>query len=251
MKKISVILLVSFFTIFSLGNQSYPNKKDDFEINLLDKDSGYVLIKDGVKILVELNKNDTIDLEFTKLNQSDTIGKYYKKVNSRNYILYLNDIINPGLAPSQFIIELDSNGNILRSERYINGFYLCCWRNKFDGFGRSNDFFYMKSCGTGSAFCSTQLYIFKEITPQDSLDPIIKSVFNGMCESNGKKWLACILESTFKTTDSSVIFKYVYKSGVSKNSKKYKKIEKFDVEYHLKNNVWIPNDSTKISQILY
>ena len=251
MKKISLITFLSFFTIILLSNKSFQKNKNDFETNLFDNDSGYVSIKNGEKLLLELNKNDTIDFEYKKLNQNDTIGKYYKKINSQNYILYLNDITNTKLSPSQFIIELDSKGKIMKSERYVNGFYLCCWNNKFDGFGKINDYFYLKNCGTGSAFCSTQLYFFKEVTPQDNLNPIIKSVFNGMCETDGKKWLACFLESTFKTTENSIIFNYEYKSGVSKNSKKYKKIEKFDVEYHLKNYVWIANDTTKISQIEY
>ncbi|WP_191735833.1 hypothetical protein [Chryseobacterium caseinilyticum] len=198
-----------------------------------------------------MNKNDTIDFEYKQLKQSDTIGKYYRKLNSPNYILYLNDITNKKLSPSQFIIEVGSKGKIIKSERYVNGFYLCCWNNKFDGFGKINDYFYIKSCGTGSAFCSTQLYFFKEVTPQENLNPIIKSVFNGMCETNGKKWLACTLESTFKTTENSIIFNYEYKSGISKNRKKYKKIEKFDVVYHLKNNVWVASDTTRISQIQY
>jgi len=251
MKKISLIIFLSFFTIIFISNQSFRKNSNISETNIFDNDSGYVSIKSGENLLLELNKNDTIDFEYKQLKQSDTIGKYYRKLNSTNYILYLNDITNKRLSPSQFIIEVDSKGKIIKSERYVNGFYLCCWNNKFDGFAKINDYFYIKSCGTGSAFCSSELYFFKEITPQDNLNPIIKSVFNGMCETNGKKWLACLLESTFQTTENSIIFNYEYKSGVSKNSRKYKKIEKFNVEYHLKNNVWIANDTTRISQIQY
>ncbi|KQS93080.1 hypothetical protein [Chryseobacterium sp. Leaf394] len=234
-----------------MSNQSFRKNNNDFETNTFDGDSGYVSIKSGENLLLELNKNDIIDFEYKQLKQSDTIGKYYRKLNSTNFILYLNDITNKKLSPSNFIIEVDSKGKIIKSERYVNGFYLCCWNNKFDGFGKINDYFFIKSCGTGSAFCSAQLYFFKDVTPQENLNPIIKSLFHGMCETNGKKWWACSLESTFKTAKDSIIFNYEYKTGISKKRKKYKKIEKFDVVYRLKNNVWVASDTTRINQIQY
>ena len=251
MRKIAQTTLLFFLTILLLSNKSNQNHRKYQKKNIFVNDSGYVSIKNGEKFLLDLNKNDTIDLSYKKLNENDTIGKFYKKNNSENYFLFLNDIVNTKKAPTQFLLEVDSVGNIIKSERYVNGFYLCCWNNKSDGFGKCKNYFYLKSCGTGSAFCATELYFFKEIIPQNNLNPIIKSVFNGMCETYNKKILGCILESKYEIMHNSIVFHYEYKRGVSENSKKFKKLEKFDVEYELKNNVWIANDTTKLKEIQY
>lgn len=218
---------------------------------IFKSDSGFVSFKDGKNYLIELNKNDTIDVSEVTIKENDTIGKFYKKENSTNYILYLNDLLNTNKAPSQFILEIDSKGEIIKSERYINGFYLCCWNNKFEGFGKINDYFYLKSCGTGSAFCAAELYIFKEVVPQDEINPIIKNVFNGLCYYEKRKTLACTLDAKIETKPNSLVFHYEYKKGISRNGKKYKEIEKFDVEYTLINKNWVANDTTKLYNIAY
>lgn len=230
---------------------SIENKVLHQDDTIFKSDSGYVSFKDGKKYLLELNKNDTIDVLEETINENDTIGKFYKKENSTNYVLYLNDLLNTKKAPSQFILEMDSKGEIIKSERYINGFYRCCWNNEFEGFGKINDYFYLKTCGSGSAFCSAQLYIFKDVFPQDELSSITKSVYNGLCYFEKNKTLACTLDSKIETKPNSLLFHYEYKKGVSKKGKKYKEIEKFDVEYKLINNNWEANDDTRLNEIVY
>ena len=71
---------------------------------------------------------------------------------------------------------------------------------------------------------TSELYFFKEVVPQEKLNPIIKSIFNGMCEPYNKKILACILESKFEIKSKSIIFHYEYKRGVKINSKKFRNL---------------------------
>lgn len=230
---------------------SIENKRIHQDNTIFKGDSGFVSFKEGKNFLIELNKNDTIDLLYETINENDTIGKFYKKENSTNYILFLHDLLNAKKHPSQFILEMDSKGKIIKSERYINGFNLCCWNNDFEGFGKINDYFYLKNCGNGSAFCSTQLYIFKDVIPQDELTPIIKSVFNGLCYIGKKNPMACLLDAKIETKPNSLLFHYEYKKGISRNGKKYKEIENFDIEYTLINKSWVANDSTKLYDIAY
>lgn len=229
---------------------SFENKKNHQDNSIFKADSGFVTFKQGKEYLLELKKNDTIDVSIESINENDTLGKFYKKENSANYILFLKDLLNE-TSPCQFILEVDAKGEIIKSERYTNGFYLCCWDSNFDGFGKINDYFYLKSCGTGSAFCATQLYVFKDVIPQDEMNPIIKSVFNGLCYIGKKKPMACVLDAKIETKPNSLLFHYEYKKGISRNGKKYKEIENFDIEYTLINKSWVANDSTKLYDIAY
>ncbi len=126
MKKNAQTTLFFFLIILFLSNQLHQRNRKYYKENIFVNDSGYVSIKNCEKILLDLNKNDTIDFSYKKLNENDTIGKFYKKENSKNYFLFLKDIVNTKTAPSQFVLEVDSIGNIIKSERYVNGFYLCC-----------------------------------------------------------------------------------------------------------------------------
>ncbi|CCG52893.1 Hypothetical protein KQS_04610 [Flavobacterium indicum GPTSA100-9 = DSM 17447] len=243
-------ILLPIVVVLVLSFVSTENKRMLQDETILKGDSGFVSFKVGKKYLLEVKKNDTIDIPIESINKNDTLGKFYKKENSSNFILFLKDILNK-TSPCQFILEVDSNGKIVKSERYVNGFYLCCWNNHLDGFGKINDYFYLKSCGTGSAFCATQLYIFKEVIPQDDLNPIIKGLFNGTCYFAKNKLKACVLDSKIETKPNSLLFHYEYKKGISRNGKRYKEIENFDVEYTLIDKKWIANDTLKLNKIQY
>ncbi len=215
-------------------------------------DSGFVSIKNGEKFLLELNNNDSIDFGYKKLDLNDTIGKYYKKENSKNYYLFLNDILNVKFGPSQFILEVDAEGNVIRSERFTNGFYLCCWNNKYDGFGKLKDYYFIRSCGTGSGFCSSNIYLFKEILPQEKLNSITQEVFSSTCVGNVKHQpLSCSVTSKIEVKPKSLVFHYKYEKGIITKSNKFKikETENFDIEYALKDKLWIALDSTKLEKI--
>lgn len=252
MKKITLTIFLLILTSFLWSNQQLKDltfrKKNE---NLFSKDSGYIQKKDALSLLLKLNMNDTIDLDYIKLKDNDTIGKYYKKENSQNYYACITDIINPKYYPSHFILEVNPKGEILKNERYTNGFYLCCWKNEFEGFTKLNDYYFLKTCGTGSGFCSSEIYVFKEIIPQEKLNPILTSMFNGMCESYKNKILSCTLTSRIESKASSLVLHYKYNKGFITKSQKFKikSTEIFDVEYIQKENNWIALDSTKLNQI--
>lgn len=251
MKKIGQLIFFFFLTIILLSNKSLQISRTNSNENIFVNDSGYVSIKNGEKFLLELNKNDSIDFSYKKLDANDTIGKYYKKENSPNYYLFLNDILNAKLGSSQFILEVDSEGNIIKSERFINGFYLCCWNNKYDGFGKLKDYFFIKCCGTGSGFCSSNIYLFKEIFPQDKLNTITQEVWSSLCAQGKKSPLSCSIDSKIEIKPKSLVFHYKYEKGIITKSNKFKikETENFDIEYVLKDKSWIALDSTKLDKI--
>ncbi len=252
MKKIGQLILFFFLTIILLSNKSWQKNMTKTNESIFVNDSGYVSIKNGEKFLLELNKNDSIDFGYKKLDVNDTIGKYYKKENSQNYYLFLNDILNVKFGPSQFILEVDAEGNVIRSERFTNGFYLCCWNNKYEGFGKLKDYYFIKNCGTGSGFCSSNIYLFKEISPQEQLNTITQKVFSSMCDGDIKhQLLSCSVTSKIEIKPKSLVFHYKYDKGrITKSNKfKIKKSENFDIEYFLKDKLWIALDSTKLEKI--
>ncbi|MGX7668759.1 hypothetical protein [Flavobacterium pedocola] len=253
MKQIAQTVLFTILTALLLSAASCRKTAKNFDKSSFRNDSGFVSLKNGKDFLIELNKNDTLGISVEKLNENDTIGKYYKKENSPNTVMYLNDVVNTKLAPSQFLLEIDPNGNIIKSERYINGNYLCCRENKFDGFGKINDYFFLKVCGTGSAYCSGSLYVFKEITPQNDLNEILQSLYSGMCVPYENQFLSCRLTSKIETRPNSLVFHYKYDKDIETESNKFKTkmTENFDVEYISKDNKWIALDSTKLNQIDY
>jgi hypothetical protein len=256
MKNVVYTILFLILTTFLWSKQVYKKQvyiNNKIDKNVFAKDSGYIVKKDGVSLLLKLNANDTIDLDFRKLNDNDTIGKFYKKENSENYYACLTDIINAKYYPSHFILELNANGEILKKERYINGFYLCCWKNEFEGFTKLNDFYIFKTCSTGSGFCSSEIYVFKEITSQENLNPILLNMSLGMCEPYKNKFLSCKLTSRIEAKPNSLVLHYKYDKGVFAKSKKFKTkmTENFDVEYVTKDNNWTALDSTKLNQITH
>lgn len=256
MKNVVFTMLLLILTVFLWSNQSHKKikyKNEPEDRNIFIKDSGYILKKEGINLLLKLNSSDSIDLDFKKIEDNDTIGKFYRKEDSQNYFACVTDIINSKYNPSHFILELNSNGEILKSERYTNGFYLCCWKNEYEGFTKLSDFYILKTCGTGSGFCSSQIYVFKEIISQNNLNPILLNMSLGICEAYKNTFLSCNLSSKIEVKSNSLVLHYKYNKGVFTKSQKFKvkKTENFDVEYVTKNNNWIALDSTKLNQLIY
>lgn len=251
-----IVTLTSFLilTLFLGSNKSHKkvtfHKKDSQTI--LKGDSGFVSKENGIDWLLKLNKNDSVDLNFNGKKSSDTIGKFYKKPNSPNYYVYLSNIINPENYPSHYLFELNANGEILESELFLNGNYLCCVSKELDAFYKIDDYFFIKVCTTGSAFCASEVYAFKDIESK-SQNPIINTIFNGMCLPTKNGFLACKLSSSIEIKPNSLIFHYRYDKGSFKKSGKFKTkmSEQFDVEYVQKNKKWMALDSTKLKQLDY
>ena len=243
MKKISSFIIFSLFIILIGCNQK---KHENYFGDFLEKDYGYISKKIGIEILKKLNEKQKINLHFLDLKKTDTIGKYYKKDNYGNYIFFITDVINEETFPSYYLLEINKDGEILQKEKYYSVYNPCCWNNYYNTLGKKNNFYYLKDCGSGSGFCSTQYYIFKEITPQKKLNPIIINSFCGMCELQNNKIIKCLLSSKVDFKNDSLIVHY---SLIKKTETQTLSSHHFNVKYYQKDNFWRATDSTEIKKL--
>ena len=186
--------------------------------------------------------------------QTDTIGKYYKINNSDNYIMCLSDY---GYEfGDKIIIEITSNGDLVKSERFSVGVNTCCWYNEYEGFSKYGDFFGIKVCGTGSGHCSSRLYLFKEVTPQDSINDDIPLNCWSNSDSGDDSTPYDSYTSSMEIKKDELVILYVLESGTYTRNEKTKKLdfkidssEKFAIRYFYKNGKWDTEDKDKLEKL--
>lgn len=106
----------------------------------------------------------------------------------------------------------------------------------------------MKECGTGSGYCSTELYIFKEIVKKDSLKPIITHYFM----APGIDDRAYQLQSKYALHNNILTVRYTLdKLKDTKRGYKVRKRKKFTIYYVEKQGNWIAIDSTRLKNFYY
>jgi hypothetical protein len=185
-------------------------------------------------------------------NQTDTIGKYYRMENSDNYMMCLLDIGRNYDFETHLIIEVTSNGKLVKSERFFHGNYACCWNNDYKkGFSKYGDFFGIEICGTGSGHCSSWLHLFKEITPQDSIFPIPFECWSSYEELFGR---FSSLNIEIKKDELEIY--YVSESGTYEYNEKNKDFdfkidstEKFSIKYFYENGKWDTKDKENLEKL--
>ena len=246
MKKL--ILLVVIITIcFSCQRKNNLNNKNivgDKLIQKMEKDSGYIIKKDGLPFLLASKLMDTIGYSWENPKENDTIAKYYKVKQTGNYIICFIDFVVKDNNPKVILIELKQDGTILKTERFGQGFYACCWDDLFEGFVKYGDYFCLKICGEGTGYCSSNIYLFKNIIPEDSLNDIVENYWSSIGELFAKN-----LTSTIELHNDYIIMHYKFEDGkLDDNSNfKVKETKKFDIKYVLKNNLWMPIDNTNLN----
>lgn len=216
--------------------------------NRFDSDSGYILKKEGIDLLLKssIKGSDTTDLVVEDVKSTDTIGKYYKMRNG-NYMACVLNIIHPDRNYWPIVLEMKPDATILADEEFSDGMYLCCWGNYYEGFNKHGDYFSVKACGTGSGFCSGEIYLFKDLQTLSS-GSIAKSAWSSLCrEGHNNQPLSCRLTSTMDIKRDTVIMHYQLQTIKSKRRRnKVKKTEFFDVKYIERNSAWMALDSTKL-----
>ena len=207
----------------------------------LSSDSGFITKKIGHKFLVEASLSDT-SKNWDLLKSSDTIGKYYKVGSTGNYFACLIDYSDKYAFETHLLLELSPNGNLLKSERYIHGNYPCCWDNYYSGFGKMGNYFYIETCATGSGFCASELYLFKNIKPQDSIISVPNNCFISMTGTG----LSYKLNSRVEFKSEYLIMHYLLQKGIFDDQNKFqtKKTENFDIRFDLVRNSWLTSDSS-------
>ncbi|MFN5417271.1 MAG: hypothetical protein ACK5B9_09465 [Flavobacteriia bacterium] len=154
-------LIFSLFLI-SCSNIKLRQSKYLAENKLFNIDSACLKAQDLFPFLVGqklIKAKDTINTVF---NASDTIGKFYR---SGNEITLCFEEFNTKLFEfethviAEFIVNEKGKAKFKSKTRYFHGNYPCCWNN-FDGFIKKGDYFFIKTCGTGSGFCAGQWRIY-------------------------------------------------------------------------------------------
>ncbi|KGO93077.1 hypothetical protein [Flavobacterium subsaxonicum] len=241
------LIFLSLISFVIIGGKPH-RVSDTKELSIYNEfigDSGFILKQQGINLLAQVSGNDTIDPHGGDIKTTDTIGKYYKTYTGR-YIACVLDIIHPNQNYVPVVIEFTNKGGILESDSFSAGMYLCCWHNNFEGFKKHGDYFSVKVCGTGSGFCSGEIYLFKSMQDITS-GTIVQTVWSNLCIEGP---MSCRITSKMEIKLDTVIMHYK-KEILKPKRKSYKvmKTEFFDIKYIEKNAAWMALDSTKIYEM--
>ncbi len=244
-----MFLKISCFSlIVSLVSCRSTIPKKPYLTNLhLVADSGFLLRKDAVQLLIYLNRKIcSKEIDFNNNPSSDTIAKYYKKNKSKNYILCLQNYFKGVNGSDFFLLEINQKGKIVKENSYSIGFYNCF--SGTDNFIKKNkDYFTYSTFGTGSAFCAEEIYFFKEITSQNSMNSIATKVFRGgMNEEN-----SIYINSILRFEKNKIVVDYTKKYINSQNQEEIKLQEKFSINYYWKKKHWLCFDSLRLNKISF
>jgi len=218
---------------------------------IIAQDSGFLLKKEALLILSMAEVIDSTNKDHEKyIKECDTIAKYYKKSNG-NYIFSIKYDVD-GLYHSHILIECSPKGKILKKEIYYHG-TMYCLENYYKNFNKFGDFFSLGICSGGMGSSDYFLYIFKEITPEDSLNMIpfycwisAEGFYDEMSDGKSKE-MSCY-GTIKKIENDSLIISYKQKydiyvmtgKGRDIKSELLETIERdsFDVLYIYKKNQW-------------
>lgn len=254
MMRLLFLLILSFY-IFGFVMNKVDNKpietsclKQNISLDLAI-DSGYILKKMGVDLLLKLGETKKKFKSWYDRPGSDTIGRYFYSKSTGNYVLCIKDYSLQYDFETHVLIELKplkkNKFQAVACERYFHGNYPSCWENNYNGFKRNGDWFYFKECGTGSSLWSTNTYYFKKVSSQYTTNSILEDV--SFCAED-----ICYTLSTDKQIGVDKLkFIYDYKEFLivgDSISDEIKTEDKFTVIYEWKNGIWVANDSTKIKQ---
>jgi hypothetical protein len=213
----------------------------------LIEDSGYILKKNGLRFLVSVGIANTANSFWSNVKSNDTIGKYYYVKRSNSFYICLIDLSSFYPFVTHLLLEVDTMGKILKQESFLHGNNPCCWDNDFEGFNKYGDYFGLKTCGSGSGYCSSYLYLFKEIIPQDKQLQIPISYWTNMCPDG----LEESLNSSFNLRNDSLHLDFIFKRGSYDRNSNFKVIKssKFEMLYIFNGNKWRTNDKSKLKNM--
>ena len=251
--------LIIFFTFYlslilmccSNNSTLKSNKKNGELINLdLNNDFGYLTKSEGITILDKIKMSEKTDKGWDIIKENDTIGKYFKSKETGNYIICLIDVQNKIEFETHVLIELKHIEkklfNVVAKERYSHGNYTCCWSNNFSGFNQMENYFTFDYCGTGSEFCGSRTYYFKNVLPQDKL----KNIPDNYSSSDGTS--ITTLTSTKHIKNDILTYNYRNENFeiIGEDNMVTKSVDTFSIVYKLKNNIWVCDDE-KLERLQY
>jgi hypothetical protein len=87
---------------------------------------------------------------------TDTIGKYYAFNTTGNYIVAFS------LGRKVLLLELTPQSDIVNYDLLGHGSHACCWNSFDDMLNRYGPYFGVSTCGTGTAYCSSCIHLYKD-----------------------------------------------------------------------------------------
>ena len=252
----TLIFLLLTTRLFTACSQSEARVGELFS-QIATQDSGYLQKKDALLILSMANVLDSTNIDYERdIKESDTIAKYYR-MNNGNYLFSIEYDIY--YAP--ILIECSPKGKVLKKEDYFHGYSGHC-RN----FYKLGDFFGLEIYDQGFPSANILLYLFKEVTPQDSLNiiPIWHwDIYNEEEDEEGHAinitYIDC--SSTMKLENDSLTVTYITEILVmepvdnEKDDKVVFKVieekEPLDVLYIYKNKQWHLADKENLETLPY
>lgn len=169
----------------------------------------------------------------------DTALKFYRLKDGYLSCVKKSDSSSP---ESLELIRSDARWRITSTQTYYHYNYCKCWNGEF-GFGRIQDYFYVRICGTGTNLTTSELYILKAIVPQTAAS-VKESVCVGWMDSLISYQLVYIL--SFRIKDEKIHATYVVEEG--NKEVPAKEVERFEVNYKWKNNAWVTDDIVRLAK---
>jgi len=234
-----------FLSLFSCTHGNVFASADTLQNKLiLTNDSGFVTKKEGVAFLLANSIIDTNN--FLYVTDNDTIGKYYRIDSSNRYIMCLLGCPEHFYPFANRIIEITSNGELVKNEIFA---FPCSNIPYNKIFSRYGDFFGIRTCYIYVGAFRSDLFLFKEITPQDSITPILFSYWHHQGRIFYKKSI-----SNIEVKGNELIIHYLTKIDITKKQPfdkngnlRYKtpRTKKFTREYFLEDKQWVSKDIEK------
>lgn len=265
MRKFLLIFILFFATTSVFAQNS------DFDTNRvhlkLSEQSGFILKDDGLTFLIGNSLIDTTNKskEWDEIKLSDTIGKYIKMGNSDNFLICLPfslDFFNPLFI----FVEITSQGEIVKSEIFNLGNY-SKWDTYYRSFIQVKDLFQIYAQGgyNGGGFIYSDLYMFQELVPQDSINKIrtyeweISYKYNYKYKNRNFKFYGANSSigydygsNTYTITFLYDLHKglYHYKKGTKKSHLTFSPFKKrVDIKYFYTNGNLFTKDNYKIKKL--
>jgi len=206
-----------------------------------DADSGFILKPQAEQLLHKIYPDST-GLTFD-LKDNDSIGKYYKTSWGNIY-----SCIGIPETATHIVCEITPKGLIAKSGLFYSGTSHCCWSNLYEGFQKHGKYFSIKTCGTGSGFCSSELFIFDRLKSQEEQNSILQFAWQSFCSGG-----ACNLYSDMKIKNDIVYMHYTLEKGEQDDEGEFKirETKYFDIHYTKKESKWISPDTIKLNDFRY
>lgn len=238
---------------------------DTLKTQLIFTDNeGFITKEDGMAFLVSHSLIDTVSSsskkEWDKIKPTDTIGRYYRIPYSINYMMclpYSLDVMNA----ISLIIEITSHGEIIRSEKFESQNKKKSGYKSFDKWAGSFKFSAYRGCFQHNY---EDLYLFKELLPQDSIDYIRGHEYKYFYKHNplrSKKTATkyCISQMQIFENKISVNYNLYQRNDKDKNgytiynsrhpNYHFRHVKKFTVKYFYENKKWKTKDTKKLKKI--